>query len=178
MLLPQLFIPAATRLVVRLTGGPAVHPTSGCRDWRGQFEAAEPIVALAFTISGTHVRWSRTSHRGTVSLNTRILFAPYTEAGLQTRVSFFILDAGTVSQTVVDSLQTEPSPRLQSFTTGDVVQIAVIGSHPVCELKALFLARRDVASVRNGVWHARENVVATLSEPWRKILTYGRSGEV
>jgi hypothetical protein len=178
MPLQHLVIPTATRLQVRLTGGPVVHPTAGYREWRGQFESSEPIVALALTISGTHISWTRTSHRGTASLETSIQFSPYDEEGRKIRVGFMILDAGTASQTVVDSMQTQPAPLLRSFSTGELVQIAAINSEPPCELKALFLARRDVASVRNGVWHARGDVVAPLSDPWRKILTYGRTGEL
>jgi hypothetical protein len=178
MPLPQLVIPTATRLQVQLTGGPVVHPTTGYREWRGQFESTEAIVALALTISGSHVCWTRTSHRGTTSLPASILFAPYDEEGRRVRVGFMIMDAGTASQTVVESSQTQPAPTPQSFSTGELVTIATIPSDPVCVLQALFLARRDVASVRNGVWHARGEVAATLSEPWRKILTYGRTGEL
>ena len=130
------------------------------------------------TASGSHICWTRTSHRGTTSLVTSILFAPYDEEGRRIRVGFMIMDAGTASQTVVESLQTQPAPKPQSFSTGELVTIATIHSDPVCELQALFLARRDVASVRNGVWHARGDVVGMLSEPWRKILTYGRTGEL
>ncbi len=176
MPLPHLVIPTATRIEVRLTGGPVVHATSGYRQWRGQFEASEPIVALALTVVGSSVCWTRTSHRGTASLKTSILFAPYDEHGLDIQVSFSILDAGTVSRLVVDSLQTLPCPNLKTFSTGELVQIAVIDSEPVCELKALFLARRDVRSVRNGVWHAHGDVAASVGDPWHKILTYGRTG--
>jgi hypothetical protein len=89
-----------------------------------------------------------------------------------------IMDAGTASQTVVESLQTQPAPTPQSFSTGELVTIATIQFDPLCVLQGLFLARRDVASVRNGVWHVRGEVEATLSEPWRTILTYGRTGEL
>jgi hypothetical protein len=178
MPLPPLIIPTATRLRVSLTGNPVVHSAAGYRAWHGTFKADEPIVALAMTISGTHVSWTRTSHRGTPSLETRIQFSPYDEEGLGVSVTFTILDALTASRVVVDSMQTQPAPILKSFSTGELVQIAKVDAEPMCELMALFLARRDVASVRNGVWHARGNVVAPMSEPWRTILTYGRTGSV
>ena len=178
MPLEHLVIPTATRLQVRLTGGPVVHPTAGYREWRGQFESTEPIVALVLTISGSPISWTRTSHRGTALLETRIQFAPYDEDGRNIRVTFTIMDAGTASETIVDSMQTQPAPLLQSFSSGELVRIATISSEPKCELRAIFLARRDVASVRNGVWHARGDVVAGMSEPWRKILPYGRTGEL
>jgi hypothetical protein len=155
-----------------------VHPTAGYREWRGQFESTEPIVALAITASGSHICWTRTSHRGTTSLAASIVFAPYDEEGRRIQVSFVIMDACTASQTVVESLQTHPAPQPQSFTTGELVMVATIHSDPACKLQALFLARRDVASVRNGVWHARGEVAGLLSEPWRTILTYGRTGEL
>lgn len=178
MSLPHLVIPSATRLQVRLTGGPVAHPTAGYREWRGQFESTDALVALAITSWGTHVSWTRTSHRGTPSIPTRIQFSPYDEEGLRIRVSFMIADAMSVSETVVDSMQTQPTPLPQSFSTGELLRIATVDSQPACALSALFLARRDVASVRNGVWHVRGNVATTLTEPWRTVLTYGRTGKL
>jgi hypothetical protein len=178
MPLPHLLLPTSTRLQVRLTGGPVVHPTSGYREWRGQFESTEPIVALSPTISGSHVSWARTSHRGKQSIETIILFHPYDEEARRITISFRILDAMTVSQACADSTQAQPAPLLQSFWTGELVHIATITTEPLVELKSLFLARRDVASVRNGVWHARGDVVEPIVEPWRSILTYGRTGEL
>ena len=65
---------------VRLTGGPVVHPTAGYLRMAGQFESTEPTAALVLTISGAHVSWTRTSHRGTAA-STSIQFSPYDEEG-------------------------------------------------------------------------------------------------
>jgi hypothetical protein len=174
----QLVIPNATQLDVRLTGGAVPHSTSGYRDWKGRFESSEPIVALVVVLTGTHLSWTRTSHRGSESLETRILFAPTDEEGRSIRVCFSVMDATAYGSTCVDSIQTQPSPLLQTFTTGHLVHIATLAGEPQCELKALFLARRDVVSVRNGVWHARGNVVSSLDDPWRHVLVWGRTGEL
>ena len=177
MPLPPLNMSKATRLPVRLTGGLVPHPGSECRVWEGHFECCEPIVALAISITGKHVDWTRTSHRGTQSVETSILFSPFDDDSNRVRVCFSILDSGVVSHSTAESVQPLPAPLLQSFQTGELVSVASISSEPTCELKALFLARRDVVSVRNGVWHAHGNTVVNLEEPWRTILTYGRTGE-
>ncbi|CAN5477755.1 hypothetical protein BH09PLA1_BH09PLA1_25290 [soil metagenome] len=46
MPLPQLVIPNATPLDVRLTGGPLPHPTSGYRDWKGRFGNGKGVITL------------------------------------------------------------------------------------------------------------------------------------
>ena len=177
MPLPPLVINNAARLHVRLTGGLVQHPTSGYRLWRGHFESIEPIVALAVSVTGRNVKWVRTSHRGTQTVETSILFSPFDDEGARIQVYFGVADSGINSQTVVESIQTQPAPNLRRFHTGELVDVASVGADPTCELKALFLARRDVASVRNGVWHARGDAIANVQEPWRTILTYGRTGE-
>jgi hypothetical protein len=178
MPLPQLVIPNATPLDVRLTGAPVSHPTSAYRDWKGRFESSEAIVALAVVVTGSHLSWTRTSHRGTESIEARVLFAPTDEEGRRIQVCFGIMDATAYGATYVESIQTQPSPLLQTFKTGQLVSVATIKDDPRCELRALFLARRDVVSVRSGVWHARGDVVSSLDEPWRKVLTWGRTGEL
>ena len=177
MPLQSLVIPNATLLDVRLTGGAVSHPTSGYRDWKGQFTSSEAIVALVVVLTGDHVGWTRTSHRGSDTLDARVLFAPTDEEGRSVRVCFSILDATGYGDAHVGSIRAQPSPLTQTFKTGRLVSIATIEDDPRCVLKALLLARRDVVSVRNGVWHARGDVVSTLGEPWRRILTWGRSGE-
>lgn len=178
MPLEQIIIPTATRTSVRLTGSPVPHPTAGYRLWRGTFESVEPIVALAITVCGRHVHWARTSHRSTPSLETSILFSPYDEAGLDIAVTFSIFDAVATSQVITDSRQSQPTPSPKTFVTGQLVEVADFATDPPCRLNALFLIRRDVASVRNGVWHAKSEVVSSMGDPWRKMLTYGRAGEL
>jgi len=178
MPLPPLVIPTASRIPARLVGAPVPHPTSGYRSWRGRVEASAPIVALVINVTGPHASWTRTSHRGTESLEATILFSPYDGENRRITVSFGILDAIAVGQTFVDSGLTQPAPQLREFVTGELVDIAHISGDPICELKALFLARSDVASVRNGVWHAKADVAATMPEPWHTILTYGRTGQI
>ncbi len=43
---------------------------------------------------------------------------------------------------------------------------------------AMFLARRDVTSVRNGIWHARSKLIEDIADPWRAVFTYGRTGTI
>ena len=176
--IPSLVIPSATKLAVRFSGSPVPHLTSGYRDWAGTFESTEAIVALVCLTADDRTNWVRTSHRGTPSLPTGILFAPYDDQGRNIQVCFSILDATAYGRAIVKSIQVHPSPTLQSFATGELVTIANIESEPRCTLSALFLARRDVVSVRNGIWHARGNMTATLPLPWRKLLTWGRTGEL
>jgi hypothetical protein len=171
----HLDLPRATRLAVQLTGGPVLHPGSGYRAWEGQFKSEVPIVALAVVVSGKHVCWSRTSHRGSTCLKTSVTYCPYDEAGPDVQLVYSILGARSVSRTLVPSTQAEPMPRPQTFRAGLLVDIAKIDTEPPCILRTLVLARSDVTSVRNGVWHARGDMVNNVIEPWRKMLTYGRT---
>jgi hypothetical protein len=172
----NLKLPNAARVAARLVGTPVPHPTAGYRDWKGSIDASEPIIALVLNITGPHVSWARSSHRGDTSLEARILFAPYDSAALDVQVTFGVGDAIAYGRTTVESRLMHPTPELKEFVSGELTDIAVVPGDPSCLLKILVLARSDVKSVRNGVWHAKPDIIESIDEPWRAVLTYGRSG--
>jgi len=156
---------------------PKAHPTAGYRLWAGALEAAEQIVALAILKSGTYVSWARCSHRAVDPLELRILFSPTSQDGRLVSVAFGIGDAHTYGVAEVESSMTHPAPEIADHVTGELVDIGVVHGVPEIEMKAIFMARSDVKSVRNGVWHARVAHLESLEDPWRTMLTYGRAGE-
>ena len=176
--LPELHLRTAKEIAVALTGGPASHPTSGYRQWVGNVGSAEPIVALVIVVSGNHVSWTRSTHHASTSLETRILFSPFDSDGREVHVSFGISDAIAYGITTLQSGLIHPSPKVGNYVTGHLADIEFIDGDPICELKALFMWRSDVKSVRKGVWHARVEHVMSVDEPWKSILTYGRTGKV
>ena len=96
IVMPKLFelhLKTAKEIAVTLKGVPTPHPTSGYRQRVGNFEAAEPIVALVIIASGNDVSWTRSTHHGSTSLETRILFSPYDSDRRDAGVSFGISDA-------------------------------------------------------------------------------------
>jgi len=176
--LPKLYLKTAKQIAVRLTGVPQAHPTSGYRQWVGSVEAADPIVALVIIVSGNEVSWTRSTHHASTSLETHILFSPFDSDGRDVQVSFGISDAIAYGRTTLESALIHPSPKVGHYVTGHLADIARINGDPICELKALFMLRSDVKSVRKGVWHARVEHVVSVDEPWKSILTYGRTGKV
>ncbi len=176
--LPKLYLKTAKQIAVKLTGVPQTHPTSGYRQWVGSVEAADPIVALVIIVSGNEVSWTRSTHHASTSLETRILFSPYESDARDVQVSFGISDAIAYGRTILQSALIHPAPEVREYVTGHDVDIARIQGKPICELKALFMLRSDVKSVRKGVWHARVEHILSVDEPWRSILTYGRTGKV
>ena len=179
--MPKLFelhLKTAKEIAVTLKGVPTPHPTSGYRQWVGAFEATEPIVALVIIVSGNDVSWTRSTQHASMSLETCILFSPYDSDGRDVGVSFGISDAIAHGRTTLGSALIHPSPKVGDYVTGRLADIARIDGDPICELKALFMLRSDVKAVRKGVWHARVEHVLSVDEPWRTILTYGRTGKV
>lgn len=176
--LPKLYLKTATQIAVKLTGVPQPHPTSGYRQWVGTVEAADPIVALVIIVSGNEASWTRSTHHASTSLETHILFSPFDTDGRDVGVSFGISDAIAYGRTILESALIHPAPMVGEYLTGQIVDIGRIQGKPICELKALFMLRSDVKSVRKGVWHARVEHVMSVDEPWKSILTYGRTGKV
>jgi hypothetical protein len=173
-----LHLKTAKEIPVTLKGVPTPHPTSGYRQWVGNFEAKEPIVALVIIASGNDISWTRSTHHGSTSLETRILFSPFDSDGRDVGVSFGISDAIAHGRTTLESALIHPSAKVGHYVTGRLADIARIDGDPICELKALFMLRSDVRSVRKGVWHTRVEHVLSVQEPWKAILTYGRTGKL
>jgi hypothetical protein len=174
--LPSLTIPPAARLRVDLTGGPVPHPTAGYRDWNGRFESTEAIVALALVVSDGTAHWARTSHRSTEVVESRILLGPLDPSGRRVQAHFGLNDVSVHATTVVEPSRAQPEVEPGPFVTGELLTVARVAGDSPCELMALFLARRDVVSVRNGLWHAKDGVAAGLDDRWRTVLTHGRTG--
>lgn len=170
-------IDSAKRIPVKFSGKPVLHLTAGYRLWAGSFEASEPIVALSLLKTGQHVVWARSSHRTGVSLHVEILFSPVSERSSEVQIAFCVADACTYGGTVVPTSSTHPAPDIKDHFTGELIDVGVVRGEPICELKALIMARSDVKSVRNGVWHARPMHTESFDDPWKTMLSYGRTGD-
>lgn len=168
---------SAKRIPVRLSGKPKPHPTAGYRLWAGTLEASEPIVALTILKAESHIVWTRSSHRTGNSLEIEILFSPVSQDGRNIQVAYCIENACTYAETVVETALTHPAPDIADHVTGECIDIGRVHGNPTCELKAMLMARSDVKSVRNGVWHARVAHLQSLDDPWKTMLSYGRTGE-
>jgi hypothetical protein len=173
----KLIIKTAKRIPVKFSGKPKLHSTAGYRLGVGAIEAYEPIVALSILKVGNHVVWTRSSHRTGNSLEVEILFSPISMGEHDIQVAYCIADACTYGGTVINTAMTPPAPNIKDLVTGEIVDVGIIHGSPVCELKALLMVRSDVKSVRNGIWHARVEHIASLDDPWKKMLSYGRTGE-
>lgn len=85
------------------------------------------------------------------------------------QVTFGVGDAIAYGRTIVESRLMQPAPELKEFVSGDLTDIAILPGNPSCLLKVLILARSDVKSVRNGVWHAKPDLIESIDEPWRTV---------
>ncbi len=162
---------------VELSGRPIDHPTPGYRLWKGAVQASEPIVALVLMKTEEHVSWTRSTHRTEEILDINILYSPFAVGNPGVSVTFGIADAITRTATVLSPSSWYPTPIIEKYITGKLIDIGTIHGDPDCDLKAFFLTRTDVKSVRNGVWHVRENNLTGVHEPWKTMLSYGRTGK-
>lgn len=150
----------------------------GTRDWRGEARAAEPIVAISFVVKGAHVEWCKSERANPESQPVRLLLGTYDSAKRDVQVNFSVGRGGVVSRTVVDSPTYRPKIQTtMTVSTTNVIQFPTVeGSRPV-QLFALFLAGSDVKVGRNGLWRLRPKLVESVPVDFRKLLTYGRTGE-
>ena len=149
------------------------------RDWRGEARATEPVVAVSFCRRGSKISWCKSERPHPTAQPVRLLLGPYDSSGRDLQVNFSVGRGHVLSRTSVSSHLYRPSiSPVPSAPTGRILRFSTVeGSHPV-ELLTLFLAGSDVKVGRNGLWHLRRNLVDSVPEAYRALLSRGRAGEL
>jgi hypothetical protein len=165
-----------TPLAVTLEGGWSAPPG---RDWCGVATASEPLVAVAFLDCGAVVEWCKSERGSAESLEVRFALLPYDAQGLDVQVNYAVGRGGRRRRSVLESFDGVSVVRdRRELRTGVIERFAEVTGEPRVELSMLFIARRDVRSARNGLWCLRNERADVTPEPFRRILTYGRTGRV
>jgi hypothetical protein len=168
--------PCLTAVAATLEGGWSPLPH---RDWRGVAAAAEPLVAVAFLDCGTVVQWGKSERGSAEKLEVRLALLPYDAEGLDVQVNFSVGQGGGRWRSVLaPSGCVSVIPDRRELRTGVIERFAELTGEPRVELSMLLIGRRDVRSARNGLWRLREALADSIPEPFRRILTYGRTGTV
>jgi hypothetical protein len=171
-------LPTVKKIDVTIIGEQKTHPTVGYRLWQGIAESSEDIVALALIENEQRYSWVRCSTRQHF-LKMKILFSPIGYEGKSCSVSFSVGDSVVCGEPcVMHSHQTEPNPLPNIYQTGEIIRFAQLLSTKPTILHVLFLAKTDVQMLRNRIWHLKPKHLEGLDAPWRKVLTFGRTGIV
>lgn len=149
------------------------------RDWSGEARAAEPIVAVSFSVRGTQVSWCKSERARLAGQPVRFLLGHYDSGGRDVQINFSIGEGQVRSRTVVSSSTYRPPIRAAiTGATASLVPFATVEGSQVVQLFALFLAGSDVKVGRNGLWHLRPKLIESVPAAFRKLLTHGRTGEL
>lgn len=149
------------------------------RDWRGQTESAEPVVAVAFLRQGPRVSWCKSERANPSGQSVRLLLAHYDSLGRDVQVNFSVGDGHVVSRTLVASPAYQPAIQFpMTGATGAFLPFASVEGSQQVELLLLLLAGADVQVGRNGLWRLRPNLVESVPEAFRELLVHGRTGEL
>jgi hypothetical protein len=110
----------------------------------------------------------------------RLLLSAYDAAGLDVRADFGVGNSNSVGRCTVPSPAYRPAiPARRELRCGTIEPFARLAGEPALDLSLLLIARQDVKSARNGLWHLRPELAAAVTDPQlRRMLTYGRAGEL
>lgn len=174
MSLDAVTLNGATPLLISVQGQWSTGPS---RDWLGWAQATEPFVALAFLRTPEICRWAR-SERAVDSAEVRLALFPYDEEGKDVQVNFSVGSGCVIRRAKAPAASYQPDiSERHSFQSGVIQRFTQIAVDPWHELFILFLARQDVRSARNGLWHLRKELAESIvCQPIRRMMTYGRRG--
>jgi hypothetical protein len=175
-MLEQFSCEALRRIGVSVSGAWQPGET---RDWRGQAQSQEAVVAVIFSRRGTGVLWCKSERANPAGQPVRLLLGPYDSLGRDVQVNFSIGGGHVLSRTLVESATYRPP--IQPQTTGEtgiVLPFASVEGSQHVHLLVLFLAGSDVKAGRNGLWHLRPHLVASVPDAFRAPLVHGRTGEL
>jgi hypothetical protein len=168
--------PCLAPVAVTLEGGWAPPPR---RDWQGVAAASEPLVAVAFMSCGAVVEWYKSERGSAETLEVRFVLFPYEADGRDVQVNFSVGRGGGRWRSVLASSKVVPVlPDQRELQAGVVERFAEVTGEPRIELSLLLIARRDVRSARNGLWRVRKVLADLIPEPFRRMLSYGRTGRL
>lgn len=149
------------------------------RDWHGQANAIEPLVAISFILRGALVSWCKSERANPAGQPVHLRLGHYDSGMRDVQVSFSIGDGQVRSRTLVESPNYRPTIQneMTIHTASFVPFTNVEGSYDV-HVSTLFLAGSDVQVGRNGLWYLRPNLAESVPPKFRKILTRGRTGKM
>lgn len=146
------------------------------RDWRGTATSAVPLVAMSFLESSGHCEWCK-SERDVTSPEVDLALRQYDDTGLDVQVNFSVGGGGRRCRSLVASPSYRPDlPATRALQTARIYRFGEVEGDPPVNLFVLFLARADVESSRKALWRVRKRLESDLAEPFRRWLTYGRTG--
>jgi len=161
-MIPEAVLPGLSRIQVSISGAWLPLPK---RDWKGHAACSEPFVGVAILESPASAEWCISVRDDS---EVRLAIFPYDQDGLDVEVTFSLGQGGRRWRTWVCSPTYFPVIRSSLvIETGRVVTFCTVEGEPQIELKALFVARRDVKSRRNGVWHIRPELADSLPLPFQ-----------
>jgi hypothetical protein len=149
------------------------------RDWDGLASAPEPFVALVFLSTPSGCKWAK-SQRGEATREVRLALFPYDELGKDVQVNFSVGRGYLLARSELPSPAYRPVMcGQQTFQCGLIKTFTQLVGDPYLDLLILFLARQDVRSARNGLWHLRPALADSISsDSIRQMMTYGRTGHL
>jgi hypothetical protein len=145
-------------------------------DWHGRAWATEPIVALTLNGFGRWAKSDRPLADGSVAV--RLLLMPYDKERGDIQVNFSVGGGHALSRTTVPPDYRPTVKKSAVFRAGQLGSFAMVEGSRTVSLIVLFVCRSDVRIGRNGLWNLRPIHRESVSEPWRSVLSYGRSGNL
>ncbi len=183
-MIENLIIPGVTNTPVTISGKWSALPE---REWQGCALSPIPIVAILFLRVKNTVKWCLCGRSTGNTTKVRLSLFPYDDTNLDVQINASIgggrfegiFHSGGILRfrTLVPSpLYLPETPTCNIFETGRIIRISAIKGNPKIDFLVLFLARDDVNSKRNGIWHIRSKFLEYIPESLYTPLTYGRTG--
>jgi len=147
------------------------------RDWRGTAIADESLVAVAFLSVNGRIEWAKSDRNQLDGFGVRLGLYHYDSTGRDVQIAFSLAQGGRRCRSNVSSPDYVPEIfTARQLQTGVIHSFAAIDGNPTIHVFALFLARSNVRSQRNGLWRVRDDLANSLPDRFRDMMTYGRTG--
>ena len=165
------------RLPVTLTG--AWYPEPQRWRWEGLAQARESLVGIVLCQQSGVLRWARSDHRASEAGLPVVLSLTHHGSRIWTYAGVGRPSGrGLVQAQPVGASLHRPPILSDTALSGEIVPLAELSGDAGLRISFLFLTRRNVRSRRLGLWGVRPPLLCDLSEPWRNVLQYGRTGEL
>jgi len=146
--------------------------------WDGSISCEEPFVVLIVAQIDSDLFWAKSLPSKGDALQLRLDLMPISKTEPLFQLHFTVPTGAFLQNVTAEFTDRNYRPKISAsikFETGALVPFATFS--PRLKLSFACFAKTDVVVRRHYVWGLKPQFLDGIKNPWREILTRGRSGE-
>lgn len=149
--------------------------------WEGKLLCDEPFVVLLFVRSDNELLWAKSLPSKDNALELKLDLHPVSKTEPRFQLMFWCGTGAFINDVTAKFAEPEHILAIEVpeiIETASVVRLTDLEPDHATNFNFVCFAKSDVVVRRHYVWGLKPRLLTELEQPWRDILTKGRSGKI